>query len=152
MHGSDIDEWSIYAAPHLELCDPPGPLQYHLCPSRSATSYWNLDQRAPSNLSTRLPFAPIRLLSSSSLSPMQPMWIWILPGKQFEETHMIWKHTVEKSQASVGGKISFSSHPKFYILTFLHFRVSVHQFLSKKKISFKIVMIIIGRTSNTTGH
>ena len=40
---------------HLELCDPPGPLQYHLCPTRSATSYWNLDQHARTNLSTLLP-------------------------------------------------------------------------------------------------
>ena len=39
---------------HLELCDPPGPLQYHLCPTRSATSYWNLDQHARTNLSTLL--------------------------------------------------------------------------------------------------
>ena len=39
---------------HLELCDPPGPLQYHLCPPRSATSYWNLDQHARTNLSTLL--------------------------------------------------------------------------------------------------
>ena len=40
---------------HLELCDPPGPLQYHLCPTRSATSYWNLDQHARTNLSTLPP-------------------------------------------------------------------------------------------------
>ena len=56
--------WSKNDTPsHLELCDPPGPLQNHLCPSRSATSYWKLWQGAPSNLSTLLlpllAFAPI---------------------------------------------------------------------------------------------
>ena len=66
--------WSKNDTPsHLELCDPPGPLQNHLCPSRSATSYWKLGQGAPSNLSTPyssfLPSRPYQSPSSSSLSP-----------------------------------------------------------------------------------
>ena len=51
---------------HLELCDPPGPLQYHLCPTRSATSYWNLDQHARTNLSTLL-LPPLLLAHTRTL-------------------------------------------------------------------------------------
>ena len=51
-----------------------------------------------------------------------------------------------------GGKMSLSSHPKIYILTFLPFLGSKCLFLRRKKISFKFVIIIIGRTSHTTGH
>ena len=54
---------NICTGSHLELCDPPGPLQYHLCPTGSATTYWKLEHRAPSNLSTPplRPYSPYTL-------------------------------------------------------------------------------------------
>ena len=46
-------------------------------------------------------------------------------------------------------RMSLRRYPKFYIFTFWHFFGS---FWAKQNWSLKIVIIIIGRSSNTTGH
>ena len=51
-----------------------------------------------------------------------------------------------------GGKMSFSSHPKIYILTFFGNFGSECTILKEKSEMSKIVIIIMGGTSNTTGH
>ena len=58
------------------------------------------------------------------------------------------QHDVVFKHCDIDLIIVLSMHGKFFMLTFLPFLGSKCLFLKRKKISFKIVMIIIGRTSN----